>query len=1364
MPEAESGIFQLRSFDPSKPMMLKEPTRPPPTKRPNSLGITGDIELAIPVYEACLRVGKLERAKLVLQRIEQLGGLAPKQQMHLHNQYLEATVRHLKAEPGLGKAEELHAWYEMHIHEADIPQSPETIAYMLKASLLTTPSEGTRLTRLIQRYMSMVPPEQGLDVLYCTDILSDSDVATITQHYPEFNIANFDMDMEPMTDLDAEPSTISTENASNLAQSQPPDVLATPQKGLGLKTVQSTLEIFRNMKGGHDISKLPLHERREFQSRLERDCIDMALERWRDTDENLKKMGMNSSVSFSSLNQVLWHWQTELEAIFKQEFVKIKEAEEAKSKTDTDIDRCTYGPILMTSTPERLAAVSILSVLSALGTHGADKGVPLSTVLAHVAKVVEDDIRSHVATETRRAGMRKRRQEFIRKRKESLEKASSTDAQASANPAAAADVSANADTSVSPDTQANAPTPVEQNASPDTQANAPTSVEQNASPVAEAASPIPKLEDTTDLSEDRTTYWPLALRTKIAAVLVGALTDVAKIRVVREDPRTMIRTASWQPALTRCHQFRRGRKVGVIVAHPNLTEILRKEPSAELLARHLPMVVQPEPWTRFDKGAYRESTVPLIRIKTGEQDQRLYAEAAMARGDLDQVLKGLDVLGKTAWRINRPVFDVLLEAWNLGEAIAKIPPLEPDLQAPPEPDATADPLERRLWIKALKNIHNQRMSYHSQRCYMNFQLEIARAYRDQEFFFPHNVDFRGRAYPIPTYLNHMGADHMRGLLRFSKSRELGERGLMWLKVHLANVYGYDKASLKDRAIFAMDNLANIFDSAEKPLNGDRWWLSAEDPWQCLAACFELKAALESPDPSKFKSSLPVHQDGTCNGLQHYAALGGDTWGASQVNLSPGDKPADVYSAVADLVRARVDKDAAAGNPMAKAMVGKIKRKVVKQTVMTNVYGVTFAGAKKQVLKQINALYPDIETESGVSPGLISSYITTHIFKALSTMFKGAHDIQYWLGEIGGRVCRALTPEQITQVTSVPVEPAYGTNKAKKIQSKDDLVSLFRSTIIWTTPLRMPIVQPYRKSNNRVVHTCIQALTLQSPDRFDPVDRRKQLQAFPPNFIHSLDASHMILSALECNELGLDFAAVHDSFWTHAADVDIMNRVLRDAFIRIHSEDVIDRLLSEFEARYRGGLYLARVHKTTVTGKAITAWRKKNKMDDREELILEKKRVDLLNSQDAAERKEGEEMITPGSIYAQLAAENEADVIDDADALSTPILGSTSEPVTASALDSSDVVEGEDASAHEDATVAASSEETDGEGNEIFTAYQSVSHFEEKLQGKKTKSAKLAKPQRRPDATHAWMPLTFPKVPQKGDFDVTKLRDSEYFFS
>jgi len=83
--------------------------------------------------------------------------------------------------------------------------------------------------------------------------------------------------------------------------------------------------------------------------------------------------------------------------------------------------------------------------------------------------------------------------------------------------------------------------------------------------------------------------------------------------------------------------------------------------------------------------------------------------------------------------------------------------------------------------------------------------------------------------------------------------------------------------------------------------GKCWWQGLDDPFQCLATCMEICAAVESGDPESYVSCFPVHQDGSCNGLQHYAALGRDADGARSVNLHPAETPADVYSDVVKLV-------------------------------------------------------------------------------------------------------------------------------------------------------------------------------------------------------------------------------------------------------------------------------------------------------------------------------------------------------------------------------------------------------------------------------------------------------------------------------
>lgn len=90
-----------------------------------------------------------------------------------------------------------------------------------------------------------------------------------------------------------------------------------------------------------------------------------------------------------------------------------------------------------------------------------------------------------------------------------------------------------------------------------------------------------------------------------------------------------------------------------------------------------------------------------------------------------------------------------------------------------------------------------------------------------------------------------------------------------------------------------------------------WWIKLDKPFEALAACQELVKALDYPDgPEAFPSSLPIHQDGTCNGLQYYAALGRDERGGRSVNLIPhpdSNKPQDVYSEVLDVVKQIVEK-------------------------------------------------------------------------------------------------------------------------------------------------------------------------------------------------------------------------------------------------------------------------------------------------------------------------------------------------------------------------------------------------------------------------------------------------------------------------
>ncbi|PHH86743.1 hypothetical protein CDD83_9812 [Cordyceps sp. RAO-2017] len=1322
-------LSHMRPFDAASPLTIPEPPPPKPMSRMNIYGIPGDIDDLIPILQACLQVGKLDRAALLIQRLELVGASA-EQRILFCNQYLRVSLEQMHSKPAKKQAEKLHSWYQLQVLDKRLPHTAETIACMLKASLMT--ERGPRLQRLVDRYMGMAPGEAGLRVLGMAHILTDSDLAALTKLCPTYNYAEETAEpsaaLEPQhqeSDDVAQMPLDSTAAEAAVRADDAPEVLPTPQRGQGLAALRQGLSIFSELQN-IDISKLPPEEQKDIQQHLEHNTISVAVEKWRRDRKTMQKAGITPAFGVSSAQSTLSHymasWMAAMEDRINKELDLVAVAEERETKTALDLERCLYGPILRMSDPSRLAALTILSVINLGAMNGIGKGFAVSRLVSNLARQLQEDIELQRRDEIKKS-----------KRRGKIELADPNPASDSSHPSVSDLISASASTG-----------------------------EDEIKIIEPAAT-----------EDDAPKFWTPTMQVHIGSALLRLLIETAKIPVTATHPVTGEPVSQDQPAFTHMMQPRRGKRVGVVFVNNHLAQHLQREPMGDFIAKHLPMVAEPKPWKSFNEGGYLVSRTSLMRVKSGDIEQSLYIKAAIQRGSMDKVFQSLDVLGKTAWRINRQTLDVMMEAWNSGEEIANMPKLNPEFELPPEPDSSADPLQRFQWLLAVKAIENQRTSLHSQRCFMNLQLEIARAYRNQTIYFPHNVDYRGRAYPVPTYLNHMGADHTRALLMFAEGKKLGVSGLRWLKIHLANVYGLDKASFNEREAFADENVDNIVDSATNPFKGSRWWLDAEDPWQCLTACFELKAALELAEPTEFVSHLPIHQDGTCNGLQHYAALGGDTLGAKQVNLEPGDRPADVYSAVAELVKQAIDKDFEAGKDLfkeaavekdgdqdvtrpdpnspanyARILRGKITRKVVKQTVMTNVYGVTFTGAKKQVCKQLDALYPNLGKENGISNLTLACYIARHIFNALASMFRGAHDIQYWLGEVGGRICRALTPSQLKQIEDLYAasqepddEEFEAPKKAKKNKKTIDaeLAQQFRSTVVWTTPLQMPVVQPYRDTNMKEVRTCLQAVVFPIHDQSNPVNRRKQLQAFPPNFIHSLDASHMMLSALECHDLGLTFAAVHDSFWTHASDVDTMNTVLRDAFIQIHEEDVVGRLAVEFETRHRGSLYLTRIDSSSPVAKRIKEFRKTSGKSMMEELLMEHRRNTLRLSGEPGDLKKAAEIVTPASLYEEMeASEVDVSIQEDTKAMGIGEIYDYSELATPS----HQVLDDDDGPRNE-ATPAPASD-----------ASKKAEDASQKTPRKSTTKA----------TTPFWRPLTVPPVPKKGEFDVTRLRNSQYFFS
>ncbi len=224
-------------------------------------------------------------------------------------------------------------------------------------------------------------------------------------------------------------------------------------------------------------------------------------------------------------------------------------------------------------------------------------------------------------------------------------------------------------------------------------------------------------------------------------------------------------------------------------------------------------------------------------------------------------------------------------------------------------------------------------------------------------------------------------------------------------------------------------------------------------------------------------------------------------------MADSERPGDVYTAILKLVQAEIEneKDPALLE-IAEGLKGNVSRKVIKQTVMTSVYGVTFIGARKQIQRQLKdkRLY---ETNGELYKA--AQYLAKITIKCIGDLFRDANSIKEWFSKSA----------KVVAGTGEPVK--------------------------WITPLGLPCVQPYKsQSSKNIISTVIQSLSISESLDDQPVNKQKQNSAFPPNFVHSLDSTHMMYTSIECQKVNITFAAVHDSFWCHATNISPMNRILR----------------------------------------------------------------------------------------------------------------------------------------------------------------------------------------------------------------------------
>jgi len=193
----------------------------------------------------------------------------------------------------------------------------------------------------------------------------------------------------------------------------------------------------------------------------------------------------------------------------------------------------------------------------------------------------------------------------------------------------------------------------------------------------------------------------------------------------------------------------------------------------------------------------------------------------------------------TAFRINKEIYRDMRKAWNAGHRffglethnVAQLPPSLPDDADPKQiterKRERADTFNLNNRIKGLRKV-------------MAFRLSLAeRLFDEPRFYFPYQLDHRGRAYPVPQLVNPQSDDIGRSLLEFAEGKPLGERGAYWLAILMANSYWKkNKVSFDDRLAWVNRHEPEIIAFANDPLRVHRFWNEADKPWTFLAACQE----------------------------------------------------------------------------------------------------------------------------------------------------------------------------------------------------------------------------------------------------------------------------------------------------------------------------------------------------------------------------------------------------------------------------------------------------------------------------------------------------------------------------------------------
>ncbi len=587
-------------------------------------------------------------------------------------------------------------------------------------------------------------------------------------------------------------------------------------------------------------------------------------------------------------------------------------------------------------------------------------------------------------------------------------------------------------------------------------------------------------------------------------------------------------TGMWDLMMT----YDKKRKVYILTRCDDLTEyILQKNAKLEVMKPVVtPMCCPPTDWEVVEGtilGGYRVHTTPFVRQKSNQ----VGTEHSLS--DMTRVMSAVNTIQAVEWTIDTDILKLAQFVRDRSDkdwdnAVSFVPPRR--TEDPYPKNGTKE--QRKVWHHNNDVYKSARQASVSKRIMQMMAINCAEDLVNKPVYFPHSLDWRGRIYPVTSVLSPQGGDIHKALLRFAEKKPLGKTGLRSLMITAAGYAGVDKVSFDERIKWIKDN---YFQSDWEPYSDTRW-VDYDKPFMFVQAMNEIRAALKTRHPETFMSNVSCGIDGSQNGLQHLSAIGLDAVGGSSVNLTDHDKPADLYSDVAQLVHAAIvgDYEAAMASGETKDAVGqdlppiawletmshpKKRRAAVKRSVLAYPYGVTKPGMSAGLITD------------GITDGLSGSrhhnawYLATHIDNAVRDVVISAGQLMDWFREVA----------RLKADTNKPVR--------------------------WVAPSGFPVDMHYLEMDAKVIETCLAKLTVRVPNEAQTIDVEAMVRGIVANFIHSLDASHLIGTCNQCFDEGItSLHFIHDSYGTHACDIDRLGQITRQQFVDMHKTNPLQRFV------------------------------------------------------------------------------------------------------------------------------------------------------------------------------------------------------------